>query len=203
MPTIVPKSSVSEVTGLVVLLDAHKGSEDIARLADDLDLEIDEILPSVDYAEVLDLLTVEDGRATLTEAGRRFLKSTIRGRKSIIRDQLSRTTLFRTLLRALESAPERTLGEDDIVRLIELTSAPSNEVIQNILNWGRYAELFRYDADERTVTAIRHLPPRQPPASGKTPPDARPSRGVADPPRAAARPAGPEEKSAPLASANA
>ncbi len=203
MPTTFPKSSVSEVTGLVVLLDAHKGSEDIARLADDLDLEIDEILPSVEYAEVLDLLTVDNGRATLTDTGRRFLKATIRGRKSIVRDQLNRTTLFRALMRALESAPDRTLGEEDIVRLIEFTSAPSDEAVQNILNWGRYAELFRYDADERTVRAIRHPPPRQPPGSGKTPPDGRPSRAGGDPPSSPARSSGPAEKSAPLASASA
>ena len=67
MPTTYPKCSPTEMMGLLVLVNSHKGAEDIARLADDLDLEIDEILPAVDYAEVLRLVTVQDGRATLTE----------------------------------------------------------------------------------------------------------------------------------------
>jgi NitT/TauT family transport system ATP-binding protein len=100
--------------GLLVLVNSHKGSEDIARLADDLDLEIDEILPAVDYAEVLQLVKVSDGRATLTDLGKKFLASTIRDRKLILREQLARTTLFRTLLRALDKAPERQLSDEEL-----------------------------------------------------------------------------------------
>ena len=166
MPTTYPKSSVSEVTGLLVLLDAHKGSDDIARLADDLDLEIDEILPSIDFAEALDMVTVADGRATLTDTGRAFLKGSIRGRKMIVREQLKRTTLFRTLVRALEGAPEGVLHEDDLTRLIEFTTTPSEEKIQNIVNWGRYAELFRYDVDTHVIAPMRRSPPRAPPGDG-------------------------------------
>lgn len=169
MPTTYPKCSPSEMTGLLVLLDSHKGSEDVARLADDLDLEIDEILPSLDFAEALDMVKVDDGRATLTDVGRRFLAGTIRGRKATVREQLGRTTLFRTLMRALDSAPGRQLTDPDLMRLIEFTTAPSDEIVQNIVNWGRYAELFRYDADEHRLVAVRRTtPPRSPPsASGR------------------------------------
>lgn len=166
MPTTYPKCSPSEMTGLLVLLDSHKGSEDVALLADDLDLEIDEILPSLDFAEALDLLKVDDGRATLTETGRRFLSGTIRERKAVVREQLGRTTLFRTLMRALDSTPGHRLTDPELMRLVEFTTAPSDEVVQNIVNWGRYAELFRYDADEHLVVAIRRTtPPRSPPST--------------------------------------
>ena len=69
MPTSYPKCSPSEVQGLLVLLNSHAASEDVALLADDLDLEIDEILPAVEFAEVLQMVKVQDGRATLTETG--------------------------------------------------------------------------------------------------------------------------------------
>ena len=45
MPTTYPKCTPTEMLGLLVLLNEHKGVEDLARLAADLDLEIDEILP--------------------------------------------------------------------------------------------------------------------------------------------------------------
>ena len=151
MPTPYPKCSPSEMFGLLVLINDHKGSEDIARLAGDLDLEIDEILPALDFAELLRLVEVHDGRASLTEAGKKLLAATIRDRKAILRDDLKRTTLFKTLVRALESAPERMLTEDQVVRLIDFTTAPADEYVQNIINWGRYTELFRYDANRHLL----------------------------------------------------
>ncbi len=152
--------------GLLVLLNEHKGNEDVARLADDLDLEIDEILPSIDYAEALGLVKVVEGRANLTDIGRRLLSASIRDRKTILREQLKKTTLFKTILRALESAPDGRLTEDDVQRLLAFTTAPSDSYVLNIINWGRYAELFRYDSDEHALIAIRsRAAPRSPPAS--------------------------------------
>jgi NitT/TauT family transport system ATP-binding protein len=141
--------------GLLVLLNEHKGVEDLARLAADLDLEIDEILPSVDFAEALQLLKVSEGRASFTDLGKKLLSKTIRERKTILREQLRKTTLFKALLRALESSPEHRLTEDEMNRLIEFTTAPADELVQNIINWGRYAELFRYDPDQRLLLLPR------------------------------------------------
>jgi NitT/TauT family transport system ATP-binding protein len=156
--------------GLLVLLNSHRGSEDVALLADDLDLEIDEILPALDFAEVLGLVRVNDGRATFTELGRRYVASSIRDRKAILRDQLRRTTLFKTLLRALESSPGHSLSDDQLTQLISVTTASADEAVQNIVNWGRYAELLRYDADQHLLIAVRHSPGAPKPMAGDRPP---------------------------------
>ena len=187
MPTVYPKSSPMEVMGLMVLLKDHKGAEDVARLADDLDLEIDEILPSTEFAETLGLLRIADGRATITEIGERLLAASIRERKTILREQLRRTTLFRTLVQALESKPDRRLTEDELNSLVEFTTAPADELVQNIINWGRFVELFRYDPDQRLILPSRVRPAakgstgsgRSPPATGVAPetPASRASSG--------------------------
>jgi NitT/TauT family transport system ATP-binding protein len=174
VPTSYPKSSPSEMQGLLVLLQSHKGAEDVALLADDLDLEIDEILPSLDFAAVLGLLKVKDGRATLTELGQRFLGSSIRGRKAILQDQLRRTTLFRTILRALETAPEKRLTNDQLTQVLSMTSAMADEAIQNIVNWGRYAGLIRYDPEEHVMVAVPLPPAAARPPSGNRPPPSGP-----------------------------
>lgn len=186
MPTTYPKAAPTEMMGLLVLLKDHKGHEDVARLADDLDLEIDEILPSIEFAEVLGLLRVEDGRAGLTEVGERLLAGTIRERKTLLREQLQRTTLFKALLRALESSPERRLTDEEVNRLIEFTTAPADALVQNIINWGRYAELFRYDPDQRVLLPARARSPRGS-ATGAKPPGG----GATSAPEVAAAPADP------------
>ncbi len=172
MPTSYPKCSPTEMMGLLVLLGSHKGDEEIARLADDLDLEIDEILPAIDFSQVLGFLKLADGRATLTDSGRQLLAGSIGARKDLIRDKLLGAKLFKTLVRALESAPERRLTEEELLRLVSFTTAPADEFVQNIINWGRYAGLFRYDPDEHLLLppkarATRTASARRPPAGGE------------------------------------
>jgi NitT/TauT family transport system ATP-binding protein len=169
--------------GLLVLLNSHKGSEDVALLADDLDLEIDEILPALDFAGVLGLVKVSDGRATFTDLGRRYVASSIRDRKAILRDQLRRTTLFKTLLRALDGSPEHRLTDDQLAQLVSVTTAAADEAVQNIVNWGRYAELLRYDAHEHALVAVRHPPPSAAKswAGNRPPPPAAPDSASGTP----------------------
>jgi hypothetical protein len=69
-------------------------------------------------------------------------------------------------MRTLENAPGHRLTDPELMRLVEFTTAPSDDIVQNIVNWGRYAELFRYDADEHLVVAVRRQnPPRSPPTT--------------------------------------
>lgn len=199
MATSYPKCSPTEMQGLLILLNGHKGSEDVALLADDLDLEIDEILPSLDFAGVLGLVKVVDGRASFTDLGRRYIADTIRDRKSILREQLRKTTLFKTLLRALDTAPDHQLSDEQLTQLVSVTPAPAEDSVQNIVNWGRYAELVRYDADQHLLVAVRRGgASAKPPAGSRPPPPSAPSSssGVAGAPRKSSASPAPVEHAA-------
>jgi NitT/TauT family transport system ATP-binding protein len=201
VPTTYPKCSPTEMQGLLVLLQGHKGSEDVALLADDLDLEIDEILPALDFSGVLGLVKVKDGRATLTELGQRYMDATIRDRKAILRDQLRKTTLFRTLLRALDSAPDRQLTDEQLTQVLSVTAAMADEAIQNIVNWGRYAGLIRYDPEEHLLVAVRLPPSGAKPPSGSRPPPSEPGPPPTAPRRASGKSESGESHAPPIATA--
>jgi len=174
--------------GLLVLLNDHKGSEDVARLADDLDLEIDEIFPALEYAELLSFVKVSDGRVTFTDLGRKLVAATIRERKAIIREQLRKTPLFRTILRALEASPEHRITEEELSHIIAFTTARSDGADQNIVTWGRYADLFRYDADEHTVLLGRHAIPGKGGGGRSSPPPSGPTTSASAAPRSPTAP---------------
>ncbi|MCI4363128.1 MAG: AAA-associated domain-containing protein [Thermoplasmata archaeon] len=176
MPTPYPKCTPAEMLGLLVLLDSHKGEEDLARLADDLDLEIDEILPAADFAETLELVRVKDARVSFTPFGRKLVSASIRERKTLLREQLRKTTLFKALVRALENSPEHQLTDEEVHRLIAFTTAPADDLQLNVINWGRFTELFRYDADEHVLlpTRVRRAS-RQ--GGGRSPPGSDPAAG--------------------------
>jgi hypothetical protein len=180
VPTPYPKCTPTEVLGLLVLLDSHGGEEDLARLADDLDLEIDEILPAADFAETLELVRVNDARVSFTPSGRKLVSASIRDRKTLLRDQLRKTTLFKALVRALENSPEHRLTDEEVHRLIAFTTAPADDLQLNVINWGRFTELFRYDADEHVLLPMRARRTARP-GSGRGPsgPESDSQRGGA------------------------
>ncbi len=180
MATTYPKCSPTEMLGLLVLLNDHKGSEDVALLADDLDLEIDEIFPALEYAELLQFLKVSDGRATFTDLGRKLVAASIRERKTIVRDQLKKTPLFRTILRALEASPEHRLTDEEFGHIIAFTTARPDGGEQNIVNWGRYADLFRYDADAHAICPARRSTYRKG-GDRASPPNVGPGSETAEP----------------------
>ncbi len=190
MPTSYPKCNPTEMFGLLVLLDSHRGSEDVALLARDLDLEIDEIFPAIEYSEVLGLVRVVDGRATFTDTGRKFVAASIRERKALLREQLKHTTLFRTLLRALENSPTHRLTDEELGQIFSFTTARADDAVQNIVNWGRYADLFRYDSEAHSLILSRRPTSSKASGGGRSPP---PSVPAASPPSAS-----PKKTAAPM-----
>lgn len=216
MPTLYPKCTPSEMLGFLVVLNTHGGSQEIARLAEEENLAIDKLLPAVDYAHGLGLVTVDDGRATLTDSGRMLLAADIRVRKVLLREVLKRTILFRAILRSLEQSVDSHVAEDEIAQIVAFTTAPP-EAIQDIINWGRYTELFRYDARQHTIlpigirgggkvpppiplpAAVSRAPPKPPTVKGRPPKEASPP---AKPSNARPGPATRTVSSAPTVSAS-
>src|SRR2546422_7927290 len=68
-----PSSGVSQVFGLLDVLRAYTGKTSVAKLNMDLHLDIDDLLPPIATAELLELVTVKDGEISLTESGRKIL----------------------------------------------------------------------------------------------------------------------------------
>ncbi len=141
--------------GLLVLLKDHGGAEDLALLADDLELEIDEILPAVEWAEALGLVTVGDGRAVLSEVGKTLLSGNIRARKTQIRDRLKNLKLFSHIVRSLETSPDHQLTSEQVAEMLARIALPSEDALQHVINWGRFADLFRFNSEENVLTPSR------------------------------------------------
>ena len=58
------------MSGLLEILVAHGGREDLPKLAHELTFEVDDLLPLVDAAQVLGLAEVEDADLQVTDDGR-------------------------------------------------------------------------------------------------------------------------------------
>ena len=74
-PQILPHARPGGVAGLLELLNDRKGEEDMYHIAEELLLEVDDLLPIIDAGVLLGFVTVREGDVVLTEQGKTIRRS--------------------------------------------------------------------------------------------------------------------------------
>ncbi|MBV8801410.1 MAG: nitrate/sulfonate/bicarbonate ABC transporter ATP-binding protein [Gammaproteobacteria bacterium] len=145
-----PDANIAEIKGLLETLNApeNNGTMDLPDVADTLMLDIDELFPLTELLEILQFAKVSKGDITITEAGKAFVEADILERKKIFLQHLKRyVPLARYIFDQLNRHPRHRALEENFVSLLEdyLTEKEAARVLQTVIEWGRYAELFAYD----------------------------------------------------------
>jgi len=149
---MLPHARPGGIAGLLEMLLDKGGRDDIYRLADDLSFEIDDLLPIVDAAQLLGFLTIEEGDAAITPSGEEFANSEILRQKELFRNAaVEHVLLLRQICRALETKSDHSVPEDFFLDMLDeqFGEEESQRQVETAVNWGRYAELFDYDAARR------------------------------------------------------
>ena len=145
-----PQASVAEVTGLLELLNApeHEGKMDLPDVADTLTLDIDDLFPLTEMLEILHFVKVSKGDMTITEEGKAFVDADTAERKQIFSQHLKKyVPLARYIYDQLIRHPRHRALEETFLTLLadDLSESEADRVLQTVIEWGRYAELFDYD----------------------------------------------------------
>ncbi len=151
---MLPHSRPGGVAGLVELLNDRGGEEDLYHVAEELLLEVDDLLPILDAATMLGFATAHEGDVRITPAGRAFAEADIPTRKELFRKAvLENVSLLQQMYTALEKKSDHTMPMEFFRDLLDERFAETevNQQVETALNWGRYSELFTYDPEEDTV----------------------------------------------------
>ncbi len=145
-----PEANIAEITGLLETLNApeNQGKMDLPDVADTLNLDIDELFPLTELLEILQFAKVSKGDITITEAGKAFVEADILERKKIFLEHLKKyVPLARYIYDQLTRHPRHRALEENFLSLLEdyLTEKEASRVLETVIEWGRYAELFAYD----------------------------------------------------------
>jgi NitT/TauT family transport system ATP-binding protein len=145
-----PDATVGGLAGLVEIVYAHNGQTDLPDLADQLSFEVDDLFPLVDAATLLGLLEVEGAQAFLTDTGREWYTADIQTSKEVFaRLAIENAPLIKSIVKALENSDDGTLRDDFFRDLLHraYTADDTEKQLDIAIDWGRYGELFDYDAD--------------------------------------------------------
>lgn len=152
---MLPHTRPGGISGLLEILVDQGGRANLHALADELSLEVDALLPAVDTLVLLGLLKLVEGDAIITPEGEAFAKGDIQERKKIFRAAvLANVPILRQMEQALKAKANRTLPAEFFQDLLDehFSEDESRRQLETAIHWGRYAELFDYDAASGKLT---------------------------------------------------
>ena len=145
---LLPHVPLGRLFGLIEAMAETPGPDDLYRLADRLRLGLDELHPLVEAARLLGWAKVARGDYDLTAEGRRVAEVTVAERKALFRERVRELPLIAAILRALESGAP--VSREAVLAQLHSHVGPqeAERQVDTAVNWGRWAELFDYDADD-------------------------------------------------------
>jgi NitT/TauT family transport system ATP-binding protein len=147
---MLPHARPGGIAGLLELLNDRGGTDDLYHIAEELLMEVDDLLPIVDAATLLDLAKSQHGDILLTATGKQFAEADIGTQKLLFRQaMLAHVPLFKQIRNALESKADHTMPMEFFRDILDEHFAQSEVEgqVETVLNWGRYAEIFTYDPE--------------------------------------------------------
>ncbi|MFJ2366773.1 AAA-associated domain-containing protein [Pseudomonas sp. NPDC087697] len=152
-----PEVSTNLMAGLISALAAepYYGQDSLSNVAERLLLEVDDLFPVAEMLEHLGFAELKGADIKLTDAGKLFDEYGTQERKTIFAEHLLRYVPLATRIRQVLQerrghwAPrvrfEQELGDS-------LNDAAVEETLENVISWGRYAEIFSYDDNTETFS---------------------------------------------------
>ena len=144
----IPNASLAATIGLLEVLE-NEGDMDFFELQQHAGLELTELLLILKAAEIFGWVSTPSNRVVMTDAGRAFLAADINARKNSVRAALRDIRVFHVVIETLQSEADGEVEEavlkEKLSRLFPFEDA--SRTLQTIINWGRYAELLKFDSD--------------------------------------------------------
>jgi NitT/TauT family transport system ATP-binding protein len=147
-----PRASIEALSGLIgrVASGPDYGRDNLPRLARDMQLEIDDLFPLTDAAELLRFAQVREGDIILLPPGRAFAAGDIQDQKRIFREQLiAHVPLVSHIQNVLATRADKRAPEERFLRELEdfMGTEDAEQTLATAIDWGRYAEIYSYDFD--------------------------------------------------------
>ena len=123
---------------------------------------MDDLLPAVDASALLGFARVEQGDVMITDAGKEFATAGVHRSHQIFKEQVLKTVPFaNTVVEALSQKKDRRIGKDFLVDILDehFSASEAERQFETLVDWGRYAQLFEYDAKEERLYAAEEETP--------------------------------------------
>jgi NitT/TauT family transport system ATP-binding protein len=147
---MLPHARPGGIAGFMELLVDRDGRDDLYKMADDLAINVDDLLPIVDAAVTLGFAVVHEGDVEITPEGRAFGEADIQTQKELFREAaLKNVAILRLIENTLHAKRDHAIGEEFFRDILDdhFSREEVGRQFDTVLDWGRYSEVFDYDSE--------------------------------------------------------
>jgi NitT/TauT family transport system ATP-binding protein len=151
---MLPHARPGGIAGFMELLTDRGGRDDLYKLADELSMDVDDLLPIVDASVMLGFAVLHEGDVEITPEGRTFGAADIQTQKQLFRAAaLKNVAILRLIENTLHAKRDHAIGEEFFRDILDehFSSDEVERQFQTALAWGRYAEIFDYDSENHRL----------------------------------------------------
>jgi NitT/TauT family transport system ATP-binding protein len=145
---LLPGARLNALAGLLEQISSEGGRADLYRLAADLGMDPDDVLPIFEAGEILGFLTVQEGDLVLTELGKGYAEASIPTRRELVAGRILRVPVIAWIYETLQRDDDGRVTKEFFLDALRGDFADlAEEQLQNAIRWGRHADLFGFDDD--------------------------------------------------------
>jgi NitT/TauT family transport system ATP-binding protein len=165
---MLPHARVGGIAGLIELLRDRGGREDLFRLAEELVMDVEDLLPILEACVLLGFAWLKEGDVQLSKQGEAFADADIQARKVLFRQAaLEHVTILKQMDSILKRKSDHAMADEFFNDILDEHFAEEEvqRQFETATNWGRYAEIFDYDRATGRLTQTEPASPEPPPAA--------------------------------------
>ncbi len=152
----IPPVSVSEIIGLLEVLDDNKGRLEIFELSEHIKRDFGKTISIALAAEILGFVETPHHDVIFTTLGKKFLESDINERKIIFKQQILKIPLIKAVVELIEKSEDKMITREECEDFLreKLPNERAEELFETIVNFALYAEILDYDSRDEELSLI-------------------------------------------------
>ncbi len=165
---MIPHARVGGIAGLLELLQDRGGKEDLYRLAEDLIMDAEDLLPIIEASVVLGFATLREGDVEISAEGTRFAEADILTRKMLFRQAaLNHVVILQQIDSILHAKSDHSISEEFFYDILDehFSEDEVQRQFDTAMNWGRYAEIFDFDRESHRLILAEPVGEPHPPTA--------------------------------------
>ena len=165
---MIPHARVGGIAGLLELLQDRDGKEYLHRLAEDLIMDAEDLLPIIEASVLLGFATLKEGDVQITAEGTRFAEADILTRKILFRQAaLKHIVILQQIDSVLHAKTYHSISQEFFYDILDehFSQDEVERHFETAMNWGRYAEIFDFDRESHRLVLAEPVGEPHPPTT--------------------------------------
>ncbi len=152
----IPLVSVSEIIGLLEVLDDNKGRLELFELSDRIKRDFGRTISIALAAEMLGFVDTPRHDVIFTVLGKKFLNADVNERKLIFKDQMLKIPIIKAVVELVNQSEDGVITREVCEEFLadKLPNERPEDLFETIVNFTLYAEVLDYDSRDEELSLI-------------------------------------------------